>query len=195
MPIKSSYCSLKAVLRTSRTLSVLVSGEVPRLPNNEGFATCAGVPGWLVQVPTAGKALACGTAPGMPAEGLPASRREKQGCCGCSSSGSPDGIPHNRSLAVAVGLCRAVLSAPCSPRRTVTAVILGTKLQTNTEGQPACLAPPRAAEGLMSLARSPRARLRRGNRGLFMGHRKTRAAWEAAREGMAPGGNETKVLE
>lgn len=194
-PIKSSYCSLKAVLKTSCTLSVLVSDELPALSKEEVFAACAGVPRWLPQVARASKALACSTAPGMPGVGLPASRCEKQGCCSCSSSGSPAGIPYNRSLAVAIGLCRATLSAPRSPWQTVPGVLLGTRLQANGEGQPAHSAPPRAAEGLMSPAHSPRAWLTRGNRGFFTGCRKARAAWEAAREGGAPGGNEAKVLE
>jgi len=73
-PIKSSYCSRKAVLKTCGTLSVPVSDEVPTLSNKEVFAACAGVPRWLASVATAGKALACGTAPGMLGEGLPASQ-------------------------------------------------------------------------------------------------------------------------
>lgn len=152
-PIKSSYWSLKAVLKTSRALSVPLSDEVPTPSNKEVFAAYAGVPGCLAQVATAGKARACGTAPGMPGEGSSASRRENQSCCGCSSSGWPSGIPHSRS--VPASLCPAALSAPRSARRTVPAVILGTKLQRNAEGQPARLALPRAAQGLMSASRSP----------------------------------------
>lgn len=70
MPIKSSCCSLKALSKTSRTLSVPVSDEAPTPSNTEAFAARAGVPGWLAQVGTSGQALASGTAPGMPGEGL-----------------------------------------------------------------------------------------------------------------------------
>lgn len=145
-------------MKTSRTLAVPLSDEVPTPSNKEVFGVAVG------------EYLVCGTVPGMTGEGLPASGREKQGCC---SSGSPVASPTTDRWLEPPVPSRG-LSISLSPRNSPSRYTQH-KAPKKHRGAAGELGP---AEGLMS----PAGQLGSdGDRGLFMGHRKMRAAWEATR--------------